>query len=193
MKIAHHLPSLAILFVASTSWGAPIIWTGPTTTFSKAANADPTQAANQDRLTNSVWLTRASTAGLFNINTETSFTHNVSPSDTAWAFGTTASYSSLTYTDWETWTGGSGSLLGIIGQDAVVHLISDDIYVDLKFTSWADGHSAPGGAFSYQRSTASAPEPGTLGLLGAAFIGLLTRRQRNQKFEDPKRVLPKAV
>ncbi|MEO6035718.1 MAG: Ig-like domain-containing protein [Verrucomicrobiota bacterium] len=36
-----------------------------------------------------------------------------------------------------------------IGLNAVVHLVSEDIYIDIKFTSW--GGSA--GGFAYQRST----------------------------------------
>jgi hypothetical protein len=37
----------------------------------------------------------------------------------------------------------------MVGVNAVVHLISADIYIDIKFTSW-DSHS---GGYSYQRST----------------------------------------
>ncbi len=129
---------------------APIIWSGPAISFSKAANADWTQPQNQDRLTDKVWITRASTQGLFNLNTESSFTHNSSPLDTAWAYGTTANYDTLTYTNWETWTGGGGGgPPSTVGKDAVVHLISEDIYLDLKFTAWGGS----GGQFSYTRST----------------------------------------
>ena len=34
----------------------------------------------------------------------------------------------------------------------VVHLISDDIYIDIKITSWESGSNS-GGGFSYERST----------------------------------------
>ena len=34
----------------------------------------------------------------------------------------------------------------------VVHLITDNIYIDIKFTSWGQGSGA-GGGFSYERST----------------------------------------
>lgn len=37
------------------------------------------------------------------------------------------------------------------GQDIVVHLITNDIYIDLKFTSWTSGNI--GGGFAYERST----------------------------------------
>ena len=35
---------------------------------------------------------------------------------------------------------------------SVVHLISDDIYIDIQFDTWASG-MAGGGAFSYERTT----------------------------------------
>jgi glucose/arabinose dehydrogenase len=130
----------------------PVIWNGPPFTFSKAALADWTLPQNQDRITDRVWLTRATTAGLFNIKSESSYTHNLSPADTEWAYGTTADYSTLTYEDWETWNGGQGGgPPSTVGRDAVLHLITDNIYIDIKFTSW--GGSGGGGQFSYVRST----------------------------------------
>jgi hypothetical protein len=116
--------------------GAPIIWTGPTTSFAKSGGSDPTQAANQDRITPNVWITRGGIQGIYNAKTESSFAHFFSPADTEWANGTTTNYSLLTYTDWNTWaqTANSGPP-STVGVDAVVHLISDDIYIDIKFTS----------------------------------------------------------
>ncbi|MEO8614051.1 MAG: PQQ-dependent sugar dehydrogenase [Luteolibacter sp.] len=131
---------------------APVIWNGPTIAFSKAAGADWTLAQNQDRITGSVWLTRAGNQGIFNIKSESLFTHQLSPSRTEWATGTTANYASLTYTNWETWTGGSGGgPPSTVGLDAVLHLLDGNIYIDIKFTSW--GTSGSGGEFSYIRST----------------------------------------
>ena len=126
--------------VATTAF-ATAVWNGAPLTFTKTASADLTLAANQDRLTNNVWLTRASTQGLFNIKVESFYTHNSSPLDTAWAFGTTANYSSLTYTNWEAWAGNNPP--ATIGLDAVVHLLTDDVYIDIKFGSWGGS----GGAF----------------------------------------------
>ncbi len=131
---------------------AATIWTGPQITFAKVGGTDPAQPANQDRLTPSVWLTRAGSLGLYNAKTETGFVHTFSPADTLWADGTTANYASLTYTDWNTWAKilhGGPPLT--VGTNAVVHLVSEDIYLDLKFLSWAVG-----GSYSYQRSTAPA-------------------------------------
>ncbi|MEO5715028.1 MAG: PQQ-dependent sugar dehydrogenase, partial [Luteolibacter sp.] len=125
----------------------PVIWNGPPVSFSKAANADWTLAQNQDRITPAVWLTRASTQGLFNIKAESGFAHNFSPARTEWAFGTTANSASLTYKDWDTWTAGSPPTT--VGQNAVLHLLDGNIYIDINFTSWGGS----GGGFSYTRST----------------------------------------
>jgi len=58
-------------------------------------------------------------------------------------------------------------------------LISDDIYLDVKFTSWKQ---RGGGDFSYIRSTPSqapVPEPTSAALLitGAAWLGMVARRR----------------
>ena len=132
---------------------AATIWNGPTITFTKNAFADPTQAANQDRLTPNVWITRGDSQGLYNAKTETLFSHSSSPADTEWATGNITNYASLTYTDWETWAQGLGGPPSTIGVNAVLHLVSEDIYLDIKFTSWGDGHNNPGGTFSYERAT----------------------------------------
>jgi glucose/arabinose dehydrogenase len=139
--------------VIYTLRNAPVVWTGPAITFSKAPLADWTLPQNQDRITDAVWLTRASTQGLFNLKAEAAFANNVSPVGTEWAYGTTADYATLTYKDWETWTGGQGGgPPGTVGQNAVVHLLSGNIYIDIKFTSWSQ-RGTGGGAFSYVRST----------------------------------------
>ena len=129
---------------------AATIWNGPPITFAKAAFADPTQAVNQDRMTPNVWITRGSSQGIYNVKVETIYGAG-SPADTEWAYGTTANYATLTYTPWLTWVANNPP--SSVGRNAVLHLISDDIYMDIKFTSWADGHLNPGGAFSYDRST----------------------------------------
>jgi len=86
---------------------------------------------------------------MFNGVSETFYTHNVSPAGTAWAVGSLADYATLTYTDWET-CGGGHPVLTLPGQQLVVHLIAEDIYLSLKFTDLG-GHGF--GGFSYVRST----------------------------------------
>jgi Bacterial Ig domain len=125
---------------------AATIWNGPPVNVSNATQPD--------QITDNVSLERGSSEGLYNAATETGFTHFFSPEDTEWADGTTAdtNYASLAYTDWNTWAKiDHGGPPGTVGVNAVVHLITDDIYMDIKFTSWSSG-----GGYSYQRATLAA-------------------------------------
>ncbi len=145
---------------------AATIWDGPVITFSETTT-DTTLPMNQDRITDNVWITRGASQGIFNAKTETFFTHFLSPTNTAWADGTLADFASLTYTDWNTWAKNiHGGPRGTVGVDAVVHLISDDIYLGIKFTSWGGFGTW---LFSYERTTPSvavAPIPLTIANIG---------------------------
>lgn len=160
---------------------AQTIWNGPRITASKAAGADPTLPENQDRITDNVWLTRGSIRGLYNIQAETSFINNFSPADTEWALGSTADIDSLSFTDFQSFvlgTVGSGNILQLLDQDIVLHLITDDIFVDFTLKEWGLG-SGGGGSFRYERATAI-PEPTTCALMGASLLLMATRRPRNR-------------
>jgi hypothetical protein len=143
----------AVLFFA-WSLSAQTEWTGPKITFTKAGSADWTLEDNQDRMTSNVWITRANTMAIFNIAQESSYQQNanISPVDTEWAFGNLSDgIGNLTFTTWDTTYAGNGGPSSLINQDMVVHLITDDIYIDIKFLSW--GNSGQGAPFSYERST----------------------------------------
>jgi hypothetical protein len=137
------------LLTVTVAAQASTIWTGPMITFTRPLGADPTTAAVQDRMTANVWLTRGDTMGLYNAKTQKAY---IAPgaADTEWAMGTTADLPTLTFKPWVTWAGNSPP--STVGKNAVVHLITDDIYIDIKFTSWAQGG---GGSFAYTRSTAA--------------------------------------
>jgi len=147
---------LAAAFLLTTIAGGAIIWNGPTMAFTNFPGTDPMQPTNQDRVSTNVWLTRASTQGLFNAKLESSYTSHLSPRNTAWAYGQLTHYASLTYTDWQTWNGSSPP--SMVGKDAVVHLTAEDIYLSIRFTSWGGN----GGGFSYLRSTPAPSAPPTL-------------------------------
>jgi len=156
----------------------PKIWNGPRITFTKPNYADWTLATNQDRITPKVWLTRQNAEGLFNIEQETSYDRNSgrqAPADTEWAYGTTADLGTLTFQPWYNWTRMVGGPPSTVGRDAVVHLVSEDIYIDIKFTSWtSDGN---GGGFSYERAQPQA----TIALNGASLLFV----QQGGTFIDP--------
>ncbi|HEX9827042.1 MAG TPA: T9SS type A sorting domain-containing protein [Flavobacteriaceae bacterium] len=141
---------LIILCFGILSTSAQTIWDGPNITFTKTNFADWTQQANQDRITSNVWITRKNTQGIFNINQEAGYV-TTSPEDTEWAYGTTSNIGALTFKTWVETHGNNPP--SMIGQDMVVHLISEDIYIDIKFLSWTS--AAGGGGFSYERSTDS--------------------------------------
>ena len=67
---------LILLAISTRYCHAATVWNGPTVTFTKAAFADWTQPANQDRITDNVWITRTNSHGIFNIKAEPFFTHS---------------------------------------------------------------------------------------------------------------------
>src|SRR4051812_11625456 len=79
---------------------ASTVWTGPLITYTQPA-PDPSQAANQDQLTENVSITRLVNSGIFNGVTESAYAHHVSPADTEWAVGSLDNYTNLVYSDWE--------------------------------------------------------------------------------------------
>lgn len=141
--------ALGALVIAAVPANATEVWSGRNYGFSKAPFANPTLAVNQDRITDHVWITRGNIQGIYNIEQESAFTHNLSPVDTEWAFGDAVNHASLTFQDWEDWA--SGNPMATIGLNACVHLISDDIYLDIVFDEFSGG-STSGGSFAYRRA-----------------------------------------
>jgi hypothetical protein len=167
-QLLKFVPTLWLVLIGGTAMAATV-WTGPAVSFSKAPFANPALPANQDFLTSNVALTRGSTQGLYNALQEILFTHIVSPAGTQWAFAslngnpstgvTAGNFAALTFTDWETSLGGSAGLsTNILGRAGVLHLIADDIYLDITFTGWSA--LATGGGFAYTRSSANTDSDG---------------------------------
>ena len=126
----------------------PTIWSGPNITITKESGADPTDPANQDAITDLVILTRGERGSLYNLVTESS-AGGSSPEGTEWAKGTTDDLDTLEFKSLK--PAADNLLKNVPGEDFVLHLIEDDIYIDVTFISWEDGGS--GGGFSYERST----------------------------------------
>ena len=138
------LPFLMSL-AAPPSAGATQVWSGRTYRFAKGAFGDPNLPANQDHITPLGWITRGNSQGIYNRATEALYTHNVSPAGTAWATGDAVDYPALRFAPWEVWA--LANPPGTVGVNAVVHLIAEDIYVDIVFSTWG----GLGGAFTYLR------------------------------------------
>ncbi len=154
------LALLASAIIANAVQAAPLVYTGHTVSFSKAAFADHTLSANQDRILSDIIITRAESQGIFNIAQEASFGLGMSPLGTAWAFPnnnpmatlSASNWSALTFEDWQTANGGAGGgPPATVDQDAVLYLVDQDIYLDIRFTFWSTGFGT-GGGFAYDRA-----------------------------------------
>ena len=126
--------------------------------FTKENNADWTLEENQDRISETVWLTRASNQGIFNIFSQDSYDPN-GPSGTSWRWGATLdeSHSDLAYTSLNAAILQSGynvnqTLVQQLAGTPVfsLYLIDNDEYYDVTFTSYFGNNS--GGGFSWYHS-----------------------------------------
>ena len=141
-------PVFMIALAAATSCAlGQEVWSGYDAEFIKVDGADWTLEENQDRLTDEVWITRADSAGIFNIRTEDQYEKSFSPEDTRWALGTTDDLGSLVFNCWECVVG-RPIFITALGP-MVVHLVSEDIYIDIEFTQWTP--RGAGGGFAYVR------------------------------------------
>ena len=144
-----------IIEEAQDTTGATI-FSGPPIQITKAPNADFTLPENQDMITENVIITRGNTMGLFNIAQEDSFAegqrNSPSPVGTEWAVGfTTDDLSTLDFMTWGQAVSNPPQAVSS-GTNYVLHLIQEDIFMDVVFTDWSQGGGG-GGGFSYQRST----------------------------------------
>jgi hypothetical protein len=160
-----------LAFVAFTTPApAQSVWSGYTFPFSKPAFSDYLLPENQDRITDNVWLTRGSQRGLVNAVSECTavdcfYTNTFSPEGTKWATDLieenatevieAANWQQLTFSDFET---AYGFHIGgnILDHVAVLHLIEDDIYIDVQFTEWGMTPDS-GTPFSYERGESPLP------------------------------------
>jgi hypothetical protein len=125
-----------------------VVWSGETITFTKADGANPADEANQDRITDNVWITRGNTGGqIYNAVVEASSDKDESPTGTLWAVGTTADIENLEFTMFRAAVEKPKDAVGI---DLVMLLVQDSIALDLKITSWSQGTA---GGFAYERSS----------------------------------------
>ena len=125
------------------------LWEGVPLTFTKDNGGDPTQSASQDRITDNVWLTRGDVGILFNAVSESTANNNSSPAGTEWAQGTFADLEMMEFTNFRAACPGNKPK-NVVGIPMVVHLIEEDVYIEITITSWAQGKV---GGFTYQRST----------------------------------------
>ena len=120
------------------------IWDGQTITFTKADGAPPNVEANQDRITDNVWITRGNNGGqIYNAKTESSANKSSSPAGTEWAVGSLDDVENLKFSPFRE---AVGSPKSVVGKDLVLHLVEDNIYLSVRFLSWSDDRD---GGFLY--------------------------------------------
>lgn len=125
-----------------------VVWTGPVLTFEKMSGDDPTDAANQDRITDSVWITRDNDGGqIFNIAQEEEAVKETSPAGTLWAEGELSDIANLTFEPFRTAV--ERPQLAV-GKKLVMLLVEENICLSVEIKSWDMGQM---GGFSYERST----------------------------------------
>jgi hypothetical protein len=143
--------NLAVTIDLTTDFGTVI--------FNKLNYSDWTQAVNQDRIYDNVWITRQNNRGIFNIVNESEYdrdgsNNRLAPAGTEWAWGPTTG--SQTYNTWYELRNnndiGTSSLSTMYNNNYTVslHLIDDDFYFDVTWHNWTSSQN--GGGFSYTRT-----------------------------------------
>ncbi|WP_462247301.1 Ig-like domain-containing protein [Ekhidna sp.] len=144
--------------------------------FEKEDFADWTLEANQDRVSENLWITRGDRQGLFNAALETEYTsgergeriaivievpeidpYDASPHGTLWANGRTSEAER-----YESWRNAiEGDAADLPGETLSMWDVEEDKYYDVEFLSWTSGggccgNPSQGGGFSYRRYEAVA-------------------------------------
>jgi hypothetical protein len=119
---------------------APVSFTRP--------DNDSTQV---DQITDNVWLARGNSGPLYNANTESAAApggcSTTSPADTEWARGSCVGNRGP-FASFPAMAGCSPQ--SVVGRTVCLHLISDDLYYDVDFSSYTGGGT--GGGFAYTRT-----------------------------------------
>ena len=132
---------------ATTFLDTATVWEGSNITFSKEAGADPALEANQDRITDNVWITRGDEGQIYNAKTEDSASKTDSPAGTSWAVGTLDQANDLTFTSFREAVVNPKTA---VDRDLLMYLEDDNILISVKITSWDQNKQ---GGFTYERST----------------------------------------
>jgi hypothetical protein len=126
-------------------------------TFTNPGGISPPPDEHIDEITPNVALARGLIEGLYNAAKENGW-NDSGPLDTEWATninnpGKTISAANFADLQFDSWLVAYGGQVGntIVNRDAVLRLVSDNIYLDIRFTNW---QQRSGGGFAYMRAVA---------------------------------------
>lgn len=149
-----------LLALSAICHAAPTFWTGSEIPFFHAADSSTADELTTNHTgldaTNNVWLDRGTRLPLYNAAAEPGWNGSTSPVNTMWvvASGPLTSATNLTFDTFDNVVGQPGnSPAKSVGQTYFVHIVSDDIYLQITFTDWG---VSDGGDFGYNRSTPAA-------------------------------------
>jgi len=119
---------------------------GDVVVFTKLDSADWTLPQNQDRIADSVWITRKHNQSIFNIALDSGMTNN-SPLHTLWSRNSILNTEMDDFTTFRSMHNNNPQSL--IGDTVSLYLQQYGMYFNLLFSSFSGGNS--GGGFSYSR------------------------------------------
>ena len=153
----------------------PITLKGEVVVFTKQDSADWTLPENQDRIADSVWITRKHNQSIFNIALESGMT-NISPLNTLWSRNSIINTEMSDFTTFRSMNDNNPQ--GLIGDTISLYLPEYDMYFNVIFSSFSGGNS--GGGFSYSREEVFPTHLETL-----RQNNILTKFKLNQNYPNP--------
>ena len=153
----------------------PITLKGEVVVFTKQDSADWTLPENQDRIADSVWITRKHNQSIFNIALESGMT-NISPLNTLWSRNSIINTEMSDFTTFRSMNDNEPQ--GLIGDTISLYLPDYGMFFNVIFSSFSGGNS--GGGFSYSREEVF---PTHLETLKQNII--FTKFKLNQNYPNP--------
>ena len=163
------------LFISTLFLTLLMLLKGEVVVFIKLDSADWTLPQNQDRIADSVWITRKHNQSIFNIALEMGMTNN-SPFNTLWSRNSIINTDMGDFTTFRSMNDNNPQSL--IGDTVSLYLPDYGMYFNVIFSSFSGGNS--GGGFSYSRE-----EVFPTHLNAIRQNNILTEFKLNQNYPNP--------
>ncbi len=115
-----------------------MVWSGTEVIFTKSGRTDRTNADKQGHTAENMWIVRSNDQDQVSSekggHAPNSFL-TYCLADTEWAEGSAEDWQSLNFVPWVRFADRVPND-NLAGKDGVLHLIADDIYIDIEFFSW---------------------------------------------------------